>query len=103
TMGTVQLISTPAAKRGARVLTSAVAAAVSVLLARAGLDLVVIEAGGGGTATVAGLPVWVAMLVIPVAFALMAVRIAWTADDAWPGRIAAAAGLLIGLVLGQAP
>ena len=103
TMGTVQLIRTPGAKRGARVLTSTVAGGVSMLLARAGLDLVLIESAAGGTATVAGAPVWIMMTVIPVAFAAMAVRIAWRADDRWTGRLAAAIGLIAGVLLGQLP
>ena len=103
TMGTVQWMTAPTTKRVARILTSAVAAGVTALLARAGSDLVLIEAGAGGTAAVAGLPVWSAMVVIPVAFALMAVRIVWNADDAWSGRAAAAAGLAAGVAMGQVP
>lgn len=103
TMGTVQLITTAKAKRAARVLTSAVAAGVSAMLAVAGLDLVLISREFPGTAGVAGVEEWVAMTVIPAAFAIMAVRIAWRADERWTGRLLAAAGLVAGVVIAQAP
>jgi C4-dicarboxylate transporter DctM subunit len=103
TMGTVQLITTEKAKRAARALTSAVAGGVSAMLAVAGLDLVLISREFPGTSGVAGVEEWVAMAVIPVAFAIMAIRIAWRADERWPGRLLAALGLIGGVVLAQAP
>ena len=87
-----------AAKIGA----NTVATAISALLARAALDLVVIE-HQAGTEVAAGLPVWIAQLAMPIGFALMALRLVWHSADRWVGRIPAVIGLLIGLVLGQFP
>lgn len=103
TMGTVQLITTEKAKRAARAFTSAVAAGVSAMLAVAGLDLVLISREYPSTSGVAGVEEWVAMAVIPVAFAVMAIRIAWRADERWTGRVLAALGLVAGIVLARAP
>jgi tripartite ATP-independent transporter DctM subunit len=47
--------------------------------------------------------VWVALLVMPVAFALIALRLAWKADPRWIGRGIVAAGIAAGLWLGQRP
>jgi len=49
------------------------------------------------------LPVWVAQTVLPFAFAAIALRLTWRAGDRWPARTLAAAGLALGLVLGQRP
>src|SRR5207249_2615277 len=49
----------------------------------------------------ASVPVWVAQLVLPVSFALIAVRLAWRVGGR--GRWATGLGLLLGVVLGQFP
>jgi tripartite ATP-independent transporter DctM subunit len=89
-------------RRGARIAAGACAAAVSILLGRAALDLVLIERDAGGTFAL-GIATWIAQAVIPVTFAAIAVRVAWRADDAWPGRAIAGLGIVFGLVLGQFP
>jgi C4-dicarboxylate transporter DctM subunit len=99
-MGTVGFISKPAAKRAARILTSAVAAGVSALLTRGALDMVLVEVRAGGS-VVSHIPVWVAMTVIPGAFAVIALRLVWLADERRVGRLIAGAGLATGIVLGQ--
>jgi C4-dicarboxylate transporter, DctM subunit len=78
------------------------AAAASAVLFRAALDLVLIERQGGGTIGL-GIPTWVVQAVMPAGFALVAVRLAWRAAAGWPGRAAAGAGLLAGLLLGHFP
>jgi C4-dicarboxylate transporter, DctM subunit len=99
-MGTAELIRSPTVRRVARAGTSALGAAVSALLARGALDLVLIEREAGGTVAL-GVPVWVAQLVIPLSFGVIALRLVWHADPAWPGRLAALGGLGAGLALGQ--
>jgi len=47
--------------------------------------------------------VWVAQLVMPVAFGLIALRLAWQAGAGWPGRLAGFAGIALGAALGQFP
>ena len=72
------------------------------MLFRAGLDLIVIEAESG-TEIALGVPVWLGQLAIPLAFALIAVRLVWTAATSWKGRAIASLGLLGGVLLGQYP
>jgi C4-dicarboxylate transporter, DctM subunit len=100
-MGTAELIRHQTVRRGARIATSALGAGISALLARGSLDLVLVERQA--TAIVAlGIPVWVAQLVIPFAFSLVALRLVWHADEARAGRLIALGGLAAGLALGQA-
>ena len=86
----------------ARVFTAAVGAAVAMCLAWASLSLVRVERQAGAVLA-AGIPEWVALAVMPVGFALIAVRVAWGASTAWTGRGVAALGLLLPAVLGAAP
>ena len=69
----------------ARVFSAAVSAGAAALLARAGVDLVVIERESETTIAV-GVAVWVAQLAIPIAFSLIAARLVWRASEAWQGR-----------------
>ncbi|MGH7730590.1 MAG: TRAP transporter large permease subunit [Candidatus Eiseniibacteriota bacterium] len=89
-------------RRVAAIVSAAVAAAVAALLCRASLGMVLIEREGGSMIA-AGVPVWVGQVVLPVAFALIAVRIVWRASPGWPGRSVAALGLVAGLWLSQFP
>jgi tripartite ATP-independent transporter DctM subunit len=93
----------PAAwQRWTRPLSAAVGAGVSALLCRASVDLVLIERMAGGEIA-AGVPIWVGQLAMPIAFALIALRLVWRASPVWAGRAVAALGLGIGLALGQQP
>jgi C4-dicarboxylate transporter DctM subunit len=89
-------------RHAAAIFSAAVAAAVSTLLARASWDMVVIERGAGATLAL-GVQVGMAQLVLPVAFALIALRLVWRAAPRWPGRLAAAFGIAAGLAMGQRP
>jgi tripartite ATP-independent transporter DctM subunit len=51
----------------------------------------------------AGVPEWIAELVLPIAFGLIALRLAWNASSSWIGRAIAAAGLVGGVWLGLNP
>ncbi len=92
----------------ARVFSAAAAAAVCALLARASLDLLLIEREGGDE-VVPWLPVWLGQLVLPLGFGVMALRLAWRAGEGvegarrWIGRALAWAGLGAGVLLGQHP
>ncbi len=86
----------------AGIVSGAVAAAVAALLCRASLGMVLIEREAGQMIA-AGVPVWVGQAVLPVGFALMAVRIVWRASERWPGRVLAGLGLVAGLALSQFP
>jgi tripartite ATP-independent transporter DctM subunit len=90
------------ARRVTEVIAAAVAAAVAALLFRASLGMVLIERQAGSMIA-AGVPVWVGQVVLPVSFALIALRIVWRAPLGWPGRAVAALGLVAGLWLSQFP
>jgi C4-dicarboxylate transporter, DctM subunit len=83
----------------AETLALTVAAAISTVLARACFDMVWIERDAG-TVIAAGVPVWVGQIVLPVSFALIALRLAWRAPMRWIGRGVVALGIVAGLWIG---
>ncbi len=101
-LATGELLPAGRARRAAAVFVGAVGAAVAALLARASWDLVRIEREAGSVVAV-GLPTWAAQFVLPLSFALIAVRLVWSAAPSASGRFLAAAGLALGLALGQYP
>src|SRR6266849_1084512 len=48
-----------------------------------------------------GVPVWVAGLVFPFAFALITIRLAWKASPAWLGRVVAMLGVVVALWIAE--
>jgi tripartite ATP-independent transporter DctM subunit len=89
-------------RNAAHVASAAVGAAVAALLCRAGLALVLVEREAGDVIA-ARVPVWVGQLVLPLSFALIALRLVWRASPRWPGRAVAALGLAAGALAGQLP
>jgi tripartite ATP-independent transporter DctM subunit len=89
-------------RRAAAVFTAAVSAACSMLLARASLDMVLIERDAA-TTIAGGIPLWIVQLVLPVSFLLIALRLVWRASESVGGRLIAALGLLAGASIGQFP
>ncbi|HET9767974.1 MAG TPA: TRAP transporter small permease subunit, partial [Thermoanaerobaculia bacterium] len=89
-------------REAAAAIAGGVGAGISALLARAGWEMVMVERAGDGEVA-AGLPTWVAQLAIPVALAIIALRLVWFASPRPWARSVAAAGLLVGVVLGQFP
>ena len=83
----------------AAVFTGGVSAMVATLLGRASLELVRIEREGG-IEMAAGVPVWVGQAVMPVGFAMLALRLAWKSSDLWAGRALAGFGIVLGLWIG---
>jgi C4-dicarboxylate transporter DctM subunit len=89
-------------RRRAGWIAGSVGAAVAVLLAAACWNLVAIERDAGDQIAL-GIPVWVGQAVMPAALIVVAIRLAWRADDLWTGRLAGFAGLGLGLVLALRP
>lgn len=89
-------------RRAAAVVSAAIAAAVAALLCRASFGMVLIERQAG-TMISAGVPTWIGQVVLPVAFALIALRLVWRASPGWGGRAVAALGLIAGVLLSQYP
>lgn len=86
----------------ARILTSGVAAAISVWMAYASLEVVSIDYKDylNQTGTIAwGIPVWLVAAVMPAGLLVIALRALWTASESWTGRIAASfeVALLVGI------
>jgi tripartite ATP-independent transporter DctM subunit len=88
--------------KAAKVFAAAIGAAATTLLLRASVDLIVIEREAETTLPL-GVPVWIVLLALPVAFALIALRLLYRAAPSWQGRMLAGTGLIAGLVIGQFP
>lgn len=101
-LATGELIPDGRGRDTALVVAAAVGCGISVLLMRGSIDLVLIEREAG--TQIAGLvPTWLAQSVLPVAFALIAVRLVLRVSTGWRWRLAAALGGVVGLWLGQFP
>ena len=105
---------------GARIFAQSTAVMVSVLLCRATIEFLLSEKEAQ-TEILAGLPTWVALLALPISFALIALRLLWNAgrivpsefekplEDGesaaliWTGRAVAALGVVAGLWIGASP
>ena len=72
------------ARQIAGIFSAAVAAAVATVLAWGSIDLIRAERETG-TIIGAGIPAWVAQLVLPVGFGLIAARLVWRASPLWSG------------------
>ena len=96
-LATATFIPEGAARRAARAFAATVGAAVTALLAWSAIDVVAIEMEIGGDIAL-GIPSWVFQLVLPLAFGVVAVRLAWRAGG-WGARAVAAVGLLAGVWL----
>jgi C4-dicarboxylate transporter DctM subunit len=95
-LATGELLFSGRGRRVATVLANTVAAAVSALLFHASLQMVLLERQFPAIVAL-GIETWVAQAIIPAGFLLIALRLAWHADDRWPGRLTAGLGLLGGL------
>jgi C4-dicarboxylate transporter DctM subunit len=89
-------------RRVAAVIAAALGSAVAVLLAFAAIEFVRSEREVGSTIG-AGIPTWIAQLILPIGFFLIAGRLTWRASDRWSGRLAASTGLLIGALIASDP
>ena len=83
----------------AHVITGLIGAAVATLFVVGGLNFVKMEYGSGEEIAL-GVRMWMATLIIPIAFGLIAVRLAWHASKLWIGRGIAALGILFGWWMG---
>ena len=97
-IGTAQFVPEGRPREITKIFTSFVSAAICALLCKAGIDLVLVESQADTTIG-AGIPVWVTQLVLPIAFGVIALRLAWHASDRWVGRAVAASGIILGLLI----
>lgn len=85
-------------KLAAGLFAGAIGAAVATLLGLASLELIGITREAG-TIVAAGVPAWALQLVLPAAFAAVALRLAWRAGPTPAARALAALGLPLGAAL----
>src|SRR5437867_6050100 len=71
----------------ARFFTRTVAVIVGALLCLASVELVLAERAGGNVIAY-GIPVWLGQAALPLGFALITLRLAWSASVYWPARLA---------------
>jgi len=70
--------------------TSAIATAVTALLAYASWELFLAESQSANPLTLAGgVPMWMMQIIMPAGFAAMAIRLAWHGNRDWRGRLVA--------------
>ena len=90
TLSTSELFGEGRRRRAAAFAGGSVAAAVAAVLAYGAWQVVLADREQGKVLP-GGLPEWVSECVMPLALALIALRLAWRAADGWRGRLAAAA------------
>ena len=69
--------------------------AIATIFAMGGLGLVSTERAAGDVIAV-GVPVWYSVVIFPIAFAAIALRLVWRSSDKWAGRAIAAVGIIVG-------
>ena len=79
----------------AHVVAAFVGAAIATMFVIGGIGFVGVERTAGDEIAL-GIKLWAVVLVIPVAFALIAARLAWRASTRWFGRGLAALGIVVG-------
>jgi C4-dicarboxylate transporter DctM subunit len=101
-VATGELLPEGKPRRIAQVFAAAVGAGISALLARASWEFLLTEKEAGELVAY-GIPVWAALLVLPISLGLIALRLVWRAGPGWIGRAGAGTGVALGHFLGAAP
>ncbi len=101
TLATSEFLPEGGVRRSANILSALIASAITVLLFRASLQMVLIERES--QTMVASVPTWITQLVLPLSFLIIALWLVWRADTRWPGRAIAATGIAIGAWISQYP
>jgi tripartite ATP-independent transporter DctM subunit len=102
TLSTAEAIGHAKVRDAARLFSSSVAAAVCAVLAFSAFGVVAADRQQGDRLTI-GLPVWLSECVMPLALALIALRLAWGASDRGPGRAVAFAAMAVAFGVGFIP
>ena len=98
-------------RRAADIVAAAFGACSAIVLAWGGWQMAAIEREAG-TNIGAGIPTWIAQIVLPISFAIIAVRLVWRTSSAslsgeraspWLDRSLAALGILAGILFIRAP
>ncbi len=89
-------------RRASEIVSALVAAGIGTILAWGGVELALSERMTGSTLG-ANIPIWVAQLVLPIGFALIALRQVRRASAGWGGRTIASLGIVAGVVIMRTP
>lgn len=100
-LATGELLPEGKARKSAQVFASLLAAGVTVLLAVSSWRFLQVEREFGDEVAL-GIPVWVALLVLPVSLGLIALRLVWRAGG-WKERAITLVGPLLAAVLAVRP
>ena len=85
---------------GRGLFASSIAAAICAVLAYSAVGVVAADRTQG-TMLAIGIPAWVSECVMPLALALIALRLAWGAGESWKGRAVAFAAIAAAFALGR--
>lgn len=102
TLSTAEAIGHARVRHVAQLFASSVAAAACAVLAYSAVGVVLADRIQGDR-LVFGLPTWVSECVMPLALALIALRLAWRAGVSWKGRAVAFATIAAAFSLGAIP
>jgi tripartite ATP-independent transporter DctM subunit len=102
TLSTAEAIGHAKARDAARLFASSVAAAVCAVLSYSAVGVVLADRAQGDRLAI-GIPAWTSECVMPVALALISVRLAWGAADSWRGRVVGFAAIAAAFGLGAIP
>jgi C4-dicarboxylate transporter, DctM subunit len=98
-LSTITVFLKGRAKNTARLFSGAVAAYFTTLLTIAGVRFV-FQQREAGNILVYGVPIWIAQAILPLGFALIAIRLIKHAADKWTGRAGAAVIAALALAAG---
>ena len=98
-LATATFIPAGRVRQVTEVFTAVVGTTVSAVLAAGAYEFMLSELEGGDTLA-AGVPVWLAVAVIPLSFTVIALRLVWRASPSWGGRMVAVIGIFVGYWLG---
>ena len=102
TLSTAEAIGQVKMRDRATLFASSVAAAACSVLAYSAVGVVGADRTQGETLAI-GLPIWISECVMPLALALIALRLAWGAGESWKGRAVAFATIGAAFAIGAIP
>ena len=102
TLSTAEAIGKVSVRNAARLFSGSVAAAVCAVLAFSAYGVVAADRTQGDMLTI-GIPAWVSEGIMPLALALIAVRLAWGAASHWKGRLISFGAIGAAFALGLVP
>src|SRR5205085_541051 len=100
TLATGEFLPKGRISAAAHVIAGAVGAMIATILTMGAIVLVQSDQLAGDLLP-GGIHKWIADLVLPIGFGLIALRLVWRASPHWTGRAVGAAGIVAGLLLNQ--